>query len=139
MKLHLPTSTLAAILSAICSSLLITSPVYATALIDPTTEPAATAAPYALSNTDLSSGTETAYRPWFENSAWQGDLVQYQISSTGTLSTSIILSTTPPTNDDTITPTNWSARMQFDAAVTANSNYCEQSKFKSLENCTGTN
>ena len=122
MKFYLKNITLSATLSFLFGSLLITSPVFAAAVIDPTTEPASVAAPYALSDTDLASGTEKAYRPWFENGAWQGDLVQYNLSAGGSLSTSIDLSTSPPTDDGT-TPTNWSARLQFTAAATADANF----------------
>ena len=107
------------------SSLFITSSAFAAPVIDTATEPAAVAAPYALSDSDLSSATETAYRPWFENGTWQGDLVQYNVSTNGALSTSIDLTTTPPTDDGTAT--NWSARLRFDAAATANSNFWSSS------------
>ena len=121
MKLRLTTLSLSTTFSFICSSLLITTSAFAAPVIDPITEPAASGAPYALSNSDLSSATETAYRPWFENGTWQGDLVQYNVSTNGSLSTSIDLTTTPPTDDGTAT--NWSARMRFDAAATTNSNF----------------
>lgn len=100
----------------------IVSPLFAAAVIDPATEPASVAAPYALSNTDLeSSGTKTAYRPWFENGSWQGDLVQYNITSLGELSTSLDLTQTPPVDDGT--GTNWSARKVFADTAIANSSF----------------
>ncbi len=57
------------------------------------------------------------YRPWFENGAYQGDLIEYTLSASGDASTTIDLSTIPPTN--TGTQENWSARLQFDAMEAA--------------------
>lgn len=93
---------------------------YAAATVDPTTEPLFAIAPYALSDTDVSSGNVNAYRPWFENGAWQGDIIEYDVSSSGILSTTVDSSVNPPT---TTTGGNWSARIQFDAQVTADSTW----------------
>lgn len=56
-----------------------------------------------------------AYVPWFENSAWQGDLVEWTVKANGDRETSVE-NTTPPTNT---AGTNWSAREQFAATITA--------------------
>lgn len=74
--------------------------------------------PMALSTFDLQNGGK-GYRPWFENGAWQGDLIEYDIASTGAISTSIDLSTLEPSNSGT----NWSARLVFNAAEQADANY----------------
>jgi len=42
-------------------------------------QPTTTLAPYALSSTDLSGNSINAYGPWFENGAWQGDLIEYTV------------------------------------------------------------
>ncbi|MCP4320848.1 MAG: hypothetical protein GY787_03125 [Alteromonadales bacterium] len=73
--------------------------------------------PLILSTNNISSGTN-AYRTWYENGAWQGDIIEYDVSSSGVLSSSIDLSTTVPTNSGS----NWSARLQFLAAE-VNTNY----------------
>jgi hypothetical protein len=96
----------------VCSVIL-----FAAATFNPQFQPPGYLAGIALSNDDLRASVENptggakAYRPWFENGAWQGDLIEYDVSSTGALSTSVDLSSTPPTN----TGGNWSARLQLDA------------------------
>ncbi|OUS27728.1 hypothetical protein A9Q98_08970 [Thalassotalea sp. 42_200_T64] len=79
--------------------------------------------PMALSTTNLKIGA-SGYRPWFENGAWQGDLVQYTITNAGASTTSVDLSTTTPTNSGS----NWSARLEFSAAETADSSYWTNSR-----------
>ncbi len=61
-----------------------------------------------LSSTNIANGAN-AYRTWYENGSWQGDIVQYDVSSLGGLSSSVNLSTITPTNSGS----NWSARLQF--------------------------
>jgi Tfp pilus tip-associated adhesin PilY1 len=86
-------------------------------------QPAAYAAAMVISSYDLKNSAN-AYRPWYENGAWQGDLVEYDITSTGAISTSIDLSPVIPVNSGS----NWSARLQFNAAETANLNYWDASR-----------
>ena len=102
------------LLSKLAVMLFVSNNVFAAATVNPATEPLNSIAPYALSNTDLSSGTVKAYRPWFENGAWQGDLVEYDVSAGGVLSTTVtvnIATFLPETTDGG----NWSARIQFNA------------------------
>jgi len=84
----------------------------AAAPFDPETQPLGYIGPIELSNTDLSNGAK-AYRGWFENGAWQGDLIEYDVSNTGVLSTSIDLTSTSPKQG--AVATNWSAHVQFAA------------------------
>ena len=58
------------------------------------------------------SGGGKAYRPWFENGAWQGDMVEYSVAVDGSIKTTINLSVNPPVSAGS--PANWSARMVFD-------------------------
>ncbi len=91
-------------------------------MVNPISMPQATIASYAVSTTNLEFTTNAkAYRPWFENGAWQGDLIQYDLSNNGVITTSVVFNTSPPTN--TAAAPNWSARLEFDAAIKANAFY----------------
>lgn len=87
---------------------------------DPQTQPLGVIAPIELANTDLANGT-AAYRPWFENGSWQGDLVEYTVTPDGKLSTNVDLSGSTPAY--TPTTTNWSANVEFRIANQADANY----------------
>ena len=93
------------------TSLLI-SQVYAAAVFSPADQPLGYIGPIELSNSDISNGAK-AYRGWYENGAWQGDLIEYDVSSTGALTTSIDLSGLAPAQGTTTN--NWSAHVQFAA------------------------
>jgi hypothetical protein len=102
-------SLLATTLTAIS---LLTGPVYAAAVFSPADQPLGYIGPVELANSDISSGT-TAYRGWFENGSWQGDLIEYDVSSTGGMTTSIDLTSASPAQG--ASATNWSAHVQFAA------------------------
>ena len=53
--------------------------VYAVATFFPETQPPVLLGEYALKNNDLLDGDTKAYRPWFENSAYTGDVIEYDI------------------------------------------------------------
>ena len=91
----------------------------ATRLYSPLTPPLGSLAPIVLSNADLRSNTTKGYRPWFENGSWQGDLVEYTVTSSGLLSTSVDFTQPSPTNSGA----NWSALVRFADREAANSNY----------------
>ncbi len=88
----------------------------------PIKQPLGGIAPIVLSDADLRSNASKGYRPWFENGSWQGDLVEYTVTNTGSLSTSVDFSQTSPTNTGG-SPANWSALVNFAAAAATNANY----------------
>lgn len=92
---------------------------HAAAIIDPNTQPALSLAPYVAKSDDLSLGATHAYRPWFENGAWQGDIIEYDIGTDGSRSTDVQVGENPahPGTD------NWSARAQFDSAEVLDNNW----------------
>lgn len=106
-------------LSCLSLSLLIANPLYAAAVFEPTTVPSYYIAPYAVSNSNISDGSAKAYRPWFENGSWQGDIIEHDISSNGSKETTVDLSVQPPAAKSGTDGHNWSARIKFDAAVAA--------------------
>jgi hypothetical protein len=61
---------------------------YAAAVFLPSTQPTVTLGQYVLQNRDLLSDSTIAYRPWFENGAWQGDIIEYFIDQYGNRTTS---------------------------------------------------
>ena len=70
---------------------------FAAAVFLPSTQPTVTLGKYVLVNPDLAS-TENgtiAYRPWFENGAWQGDIIEYEITKAGDRLTDASVETTP--------------------------------------------
>jgi hypothetical protein len=102
------TSTLAKIMLLSVSMLL--SQQGAAAPINPEGQPLGYIGPIELSNTDLTNGAK-GYRGWFENAGWQGDLVEYDITSGGGISTSIDFSEPSPKQSDG--GSNWSAHVTF--------------------------
>ena len=83
---------------------------------DPQSRPAITAAPYVLKSTLLEEGPTRAYRPWFENGVWTGDLIEYSVSSAGERCTSVAVGEFPADDSrfiESCPPGNWSARSQL--------------------------
>ena len=105
---------------AVIATSLLVSQLYAAAAFTPTDpdtglwtgeQPLGSIGPIELSDSNLAGGVN-GYRGWFENGAWQGDLIEYDISAGGALSTSIDLTGTSPVQSTG--GTNWSAFLQFD-------------------------
>ncbi len=90
---------------------------YAVAVFDPVSQPTVTLGEYAIKNRDLLDGPTKAYRSWFENGAWQGDLIEYDISIDGSR---LLNHTLVGSNDDAAlialaedSTKNWLARATF--------------------------
>jgi hypothetical protein len=65
---------IAAAFAAVASAIL-----FAGINLNPEDQPPITVAPYAIKDFDLAPNGTKAYRPWYENGAWQGDLIEYDI------------------------------------------------------------
>ena len=98
-------------------TLVVSGLLYAVAVFDPVSQPTVTLGEYAMKSRDLLDGPTKAYRSWFENGAWQGDLIEYDIGIDGsrTLNHTLVGS-----NDDTAlialaedSTKNWLARATF--------------------------
>ena len=61
----------------------VSTALYAAITFDPSTQPLVAVGPYALKSDDLATENNRAYRPWYENGAWQGDLIEYSIDNLG--------------------------------------------------------
>lgn len=114
-------------LLTLVSAAMIIGVTHAAPRFDPSNEPQVSLAPIALSNTDLRpiadinpDGGATAFRPWFENGAWQGDLIELDVSATGGVISTVDLSTSPPTTTEN---GNWSARIQFNTLANNNEDF----------------
>ena len=102
--------------------------IYAVAVFLPSTQPTITLGQYALKDNDLTKGATKAYRPWFENGAWQGDVIEYDILEDGSRRTDVDVGANPATQGNLGycgRPASgcWSARASFDAEEAADSNY----------------
>ena len=98
-------------------TLVVSGLLYAVAVFDPASTPTVQLGEYTLKNRDLLDGPTKAYRSWFENGAWQGDLIEYDIGIDGsrTLNHALVGS-----NDDAAlialaedSTKNWLARATF--------------------------
>ena len=84
-------------------------------------QPTSTLATFALSKNDFSASGGYAYQPWFENGAWQGDLIEYYVCGqddeatlnckVGDRSTDAVVGSNPAQAG----ASNWMARATFDA------------------------
>ena len=91
MKLTIKTRYLSAgaVLAVLTVSL------YAAMQFTPSSQPATVLGKYALQDTSLAGGT-LAYRPFYENGAWQGDIIQYEIDANGNRSTDASVGSNSP-------------------------------------------
>ena len=68
----------------ITMTMVISGLLYAVAVFNPASTPTVTLGEYALKSRDLFDGDTKAYRSWFENGAFQGDIIEYDILRDGT-------------------------------------------------------
>lgn len=99
-------------------TLVVSCLLFAAAVFIPSTQPTVVVGQYALQNRDLLNSGTIAYRPWFENGAWQGDIIEYAIDQYGGRSTDVSVGANPPTQGSTggcnrALSGCWSARASF--------------------------
>jgi hypothetical protein len=110
------------------AALAVSTLIFAVAVFLPSTQPTVTIGQYALANNDLTLGPTKAYRPWFENGAWQGDVIEYDILADGSRRTDVNVGATPAEQGNLgycgrSSSGCWSARASFDEAEAADSSY----------------
>ena len=110
MKLSFPCGKTTLLLSALLSSHL-----YAAQAIDLDNQPFGYIGRAELNDVNNSGKERNAYLGWFENGAWQGDLLEYTVTKDGSLTTTIRNHTGIPEQSSTATKSNWSANIQFKA------------------------
>ena len=110
----------------------VTASLYAAMRFIPSTQPAAVIGKYALKNSALAGGT-IAYRPFYENGAWQGDIIQYQIDASGTRSTDASVGSNSPVVagssggcGQTAPGGCWMARATFESKVASVTDYWKE-------------
>jgi len=81
----------------------------ADATVHPLTQPAWGIGAYTLKQPNLRLGPTQAYRSWFENGAWQGDIIEYDVDTNGKHSTDVAIGAHPASDGNS----NWSARFEF--------------------------
>ena len=110
-------------------------PVLADAQFEPESQPVWTIGPFTLKSTDLENGATNAYRPWFENGTWQGDIIEYDVASDGTRTTDVTVGANPPVNGTL----NWSARATLAARESEISDYWRSASGRKIITLNGTN
>ncbi len=110
----------------------LTASLYATMTFTPSTQPATILGKYALEDTSLAGGT-LAYRPFFENGAWQGDIIQYEIDANGNRSTDASVGSNSPVVPgssggcgQTAPGGCWMARATFESKVASVTDYWKE-------------
>ena len=106
-------------IAGIAVSGILSAAIYAAATFEPSTQPAVTSGTYALKNNNLAAGTTQAYRPWYENGAWQGDIIEYDITVGGSRTTDASVGSNPPVAGTN----NWTARATFYSKENNSSSY----------------
>ena len=81
----------------------------ANAVVTPATQPEWSIGAFTLKEPNLKLGATKAYRPWFENGAWQGDIIEYDVDANGNRATDVLVGDNPASDGTN----NWSARFEF--------------------------
>jgi PilY1 beta-propeller domain len=109
--------------------------VYAVFNFDPSSQPLVTLAPYGLKSYDLSTPNNKAYRPWLENGAYQGDVIEHNIDLNGNRTTDAPLGLNPITDAEKTELYNWGTASIAAAGEDSRQNWMARATFYAKE-CT---
>ena len=113
--------------------LVVSTLVYAVFHFDPSSQPLVTLAPYGLKSYDLSTPNNKAYRPWLENGAYQGDVIEYNLNADGVRTTDAPVGLNPISDAEKAELYTWGIESRSAASLDARQNWMARATFYAQE------